>query len=434
MTTGNFPPDLGGPAVFLEELCRALHENGHEVHVIAYGTASNHRRAAECDMVRRGRNATAASDNVSGHSFPFRVSRISRSLPAPLRLALYTQKTVEAAAGKDVIMGCDYSPPAFIASLLTGIPLILRQVSDPAWEWAYRTGRTQGGPTDFHQKRDSASTARHLIHLAGMLWAKRIMTPGKYMKRLIQSWGIRPNRIVVIPNAASPPEKIPNLPSNLPEAERRKERIKRRQELDVNSFCILYAGRIVPLKRLDLVIETFRKVQERHPETTLVIVGENPEGNDLSAMPFDVDNTNSAKPPSEHVRSNNRYPHRHGQIVYTGRLERHDLFKWYQAADVLLLLSEYEGMSHVLLEAQASGLAAVVSDRCGNPEVVVHDKTGFIVPFGDTGAAANAVLKLVEDPDLQHSFSQAALKRSKLFDPKKRIAKYMDAIVKTARH
>jgi len=72
------------------------------------------------------------------------------------------------------------------------------------------------------------------------------------------------------------------------------------------------------------------------------------------------------------------------------------------AADVFALLSLHETWGVVVNEAAASGLPLVVSDRVGAAYDLVRDgQNGFIVPGGDVEAAAVALKRLADDPELR---------------------------------
>src|SRR5262249_18458612 len=66
--------------------------------------------------------------------------------------------------------------------------------------------------------------------------------------------------------------------------------------------------------------------------------------------------------------------------------------KFYAAADLLVLPSESESWGLVVNEAFACGLPAIVSDRVGcAPDMIRHDVTGRVVPFGDGQELARAI-------------------------------------------
>lgn len=74
----------------------------------------------------------------------------------------------------------------------------------------------------------------------------------------------------------------------------------------------------------------------------------------------------------------------------------------------LVLPSRVEGLSNVLLEAQAVGLPAVVSDIVGNTVVVTDGENGRVVPVGDPDALAAAMLELARSPDLRKAMGKSA--------------------------
>ena len=86
------------------------------------------------------------------------------------------------------------------------------------------------------------------------------------------------------------------------------------------------------------------------------------------------------------------------------------------AADVFVLNSEYEGLSHTLLEVSALGTPIVCSRIGGNPEVVEHERNGLLVPLRDDAALRAAIARLLGDPELARRFVAAGLERMQLFD------------------
>lgn len=88
---------------------------------------------------------------------------------------------------------------------------------------------------------------------------------------------------------------------------------------------------------------------------------------------------------------------------------RGDLADILAAADVYLAPSRREGVSYALLEAMGSGLATVVADGPGSPEVVAD--AGIVVPAGDAAALAEAIVRLSADPDLRRRLGDAARER-----------------------
>lgn len=90
---------------------------------------------------------------------------------------------------------------------------------------------------------------------------------------------------------------------------------------------------------------------------------------------------------------------------------RHDIPNVLSDVSIFVLPSITEGVSLTLLEAMASGLPVVACDVGGNPEVVVDEKTGILVPPSNPQAMANAIANLHEGRDRAIAFGIAGRKR-----------------------
>jgi glycosyltransferase involved in cell wall biosynthesis len=81
----------------------------------------------------------------------------------------------------------------------------------------------------------------------------------------------------------------------------------------------------------------------------------------------------------------------------------------YEQADIVCYPTRYpEGTPTVLIEAAATGRPAVTCDTVGAREIVLHERTGLVVPQLDVTALADALQRLVEDADLRERFRRAA--------------------------
>jgi glycosyltransferase involved in cell wall biosynthesis len=91
----------------------------------------------------------------------------------------------------------------------------------------------------------------------------------------------------------------------------------------------------------------------------------------------------------------------------TGGIREDELARRYVDADVFALLSRHEPWGVVVNEASASGLPLVLSDAVGAARDLLRDgENGFLVPVGDSGAAAQALRRLAEDPDLRRRMGE----------------------------
>lgn len=164
---------------------------------------------------------------------------------------------------------------------------------------------------------------------------------------------------------------------------------------------VVFVGRLAPEKRVDLLLEVWAKVVAAAPDATLVVIGHGGEEERLHAMaPSGVVFLGSVLDPAPVLR----------------------------AADAFVLPSIAEGLSNALLEAQCSGLAAVVTDVGAARTVVDDGVTGLVVPPDDAAGLLSALESLVGDADLRARMGAAARRRMvELFSIDATAASFLDA-------
>jgi sugar transferase (PEP-CTERM/EpsH1 system associated) len=91
--------------------------------------------------------------------------------------------------------------------------------------------------------------------------------------------------------------------------------------------------------------------------------------------------------------------------------ERADVPDIMRGLDCFVLPSRAEGISNTILEAMASGLPVVATDVGGNPELLVEEQTGELVPSGDVEAMAERIASLASDPVRSAAMGAAGRKR-----------------------
>lgn len=143
---------------------------------------------------------------------------------------------------------------------------------------------------------------------------------------------------------------------------------------------LLSVGYLVERKGHHLVIDALAKLIPTHPYARLIIVGDGEERKNLVDLSIRLGVAD--------------------RVTFAGALPNVDLFRWYSAADVMVLASSREGWANVLLEAMACGTPVVASNIWGTPEVVADNAVGRLVDNLDGGAFAAAVsLLLASRPD-----------------------------------
>lgn len=150
---------------------------------------------------------------------------------------------------------------------------------------------------------------------------------------------------------------------------------------------LLFSGRLVQLKRVDLLIEAFAAIAGARPEWDLMIVGDGVLANELRRRV------------PEALQS---------RVVWTGFLDGLEPVLAYQAADVLALTSENEAWSLVIPEAMAAGLPVISSDVPGAAYDLIEDGvSGKIFPVNDLEALQRSLLE-VTDADRLPQFKEQA--------------------------
>jgi alpha-1,3-rhamnosyl/mannosyltransferase len=100
-------------------------------------------------------------------------------------------------------------------------------------------------------------------------------------------------------------------------------------------------------------------------------------------------------------------------VRLVGFVPEHEIPLWYNAADLFVYPSEYEGFGLPALEALACGTPVVASNRSSLPEVV--GQAGVLVDPTDTGAMADGMQRVLEDERLQSHLSTAGPEQARPF-------------------
>lgn len=156
-----------------------------------------------------------------------------------------------------------------------------------------------------------------------------------------------------------------------------KVRVEIREELNINdnTLVIGHIGRFVEQKNHSFLIDIFKEVYKKNKDSVLLLAGEGPKMEEIK----------------EKVISYNLQEN----VVFLG--QRKDANRLYQAFDVFLLPSLYEGLPVVGVEAQAAGLPCLFSSDM-TKEVKIVDSTIFL-SLSDTPlyAWASSLFKLTKD-------------------------------------
>jgi glycosyltransferase involved in cell wall biosynthesis len=157
---------------------------------------------------------------------------------------------------------------------------------------------------------------------------------------------------------------------------------------------VLYAGNLVPIKGVDVLLRAVAALRQQGTECRLKIIGEGPARPDLErlARTLGVDDRVEW---SDFV-SQDRMPAEYGASTVT----------------VLPTRGQAEGLGLVLVEALLAGSAVVGTPAGGIPEVVQDGTTGLLARDGDPDDLADKIHRLLSDPGLRDRLTAAGRARA----------------------
>ena len=345
VVSGIWPPDVGGPATHAPEVADGLRARGHEVVVL-----------------------TTASARPT--PTPFELHWVSRSLPPGVRHAAVAARVAQLSRDCDVVYATSMVGRSAFA---TRAPLVVKVAGDPAFERSRRRGLYDGVLADFqHAQVGLRADALRRWRTATLRRARVLLCPSEFLRRIVVSWGIPPERVRVVPNATPP---LPELPPHVAPA----------------SPTLAFAGRLTPAKSLEVAFEA---VAAAASAPILLVVGDGELRAELEQ---------SAGP----------------QVRFLGAQPRAQVLETLAAADAALLSSSWENFPHVLVEALAVGTPVIATRVGGVPEIVEDGVNGLLVPAGDAAALAAAIDRFFRDDELRGRLRANAAPSAERFAPER---------------
>jgi L-malate glycosyltransferase len=198
---------------------------------------------------------------------------------------------------------------------------------------------------------------RSAIARGTLRWVERNAVPSAFLQGVFREHGISS-------------EVIPNI------VDVDRFSFRRRQPLAPK---ILSTRNFEELYNVSCTLRAFRLVQDRYPEATLTLVGSGSEEPRLRALADDLALRN---------------------VHFAGRVAPADIWRYYADADVYLQTPNIDNMPSSVLEAFASGCAVVSTNAGGVPAILTDDRHGLLVDAGDHAAAAERIVRLLENPGL----------------------------------
>ena len=356
IATGLYAPDIGGPATYTKFLEEELPSKGFIVEVVSFGTV--------------------------------------RRFPKIFRHGLYFLYVLIQSADVKSIYALDpvsVGLPAFIASKLLRKKFILRVAGDYAWEQYSQRSKVKGQKflalEEFQkQKFDFITELRRKVERYVARKADIIVVPSEYLKKVMLMWGVSEENIHVIYNTF-----------DAVSVSLKKE--DARGMFGLTGTILLSAGRLVPWKGFEMLIEVVVELKEKFHDIHLYIAGDGPENKKLQAVSSKIQ----------------------APVIFLGLLSHEVLSNYIRASDIFVLNTGYEGLSHQLLDVMALRTPIITTNIGGNPEVVENLKNGLLVPYNDKEATKNAIELLLRDRGLRERLMHGGVERVLFFSKEKAV-------------
>jgi len=203
-------------------------------------------------------------------------------------------------------------------------------------------------------------------------------------------------------------------------------RLKAKEEMtvfqfDVRKKYLVFAGRIVNLKRVSDIIQAFEIVSQEKEKLELLIIG---EGDETEALKRQAGMLNLKDKVHFLGYQSNPYP-------------------FIARADILLLASDREGLPNILIESMACGTPVISSDCISGPREILSPQSdlniqlkdkieiadyGILYPVGDIPLLAKAIRVMLNDDEAYEQFVQKGLARAEDFDAEAISKRYLEVL------
>jgi glycosyltransferase involved in cell wall biosynthesis len=178
-----------------------------------------------------------------------------------------------------------------------------------------------------------------------------------------------------------------------------KEKLKKKYKL--GKFNIIYVGRIWVEKSLNVVLDSFKLVQEKIPESRLIIVGDGPEKENLVHQTQELGLEK--------------------KVVFTGKIEHEKLIKSgiIKVCDIFVTASKTENQPLTVMEAMASSLPIIGVKKLGLIELIKNNENGYLARPDDPKDISKYIIKLFQDKRLREKMGKKSLNLIKKHSIKK---------------
>ena len=163
-------------------------------------------------------------------------------------------------------------------------------------------------------------------------------------------------------------------------------KVKKEFGIPLDAPVVGKVARLFPLKGHDQLMDAAPEIVKRVPNVRFFLIGDGVLLEHLQQRAKEYD-----------ILEN---------FVFAGLIDRERIPEMISAMDVVVHTSLREGLARVLPQSLAMGKPCVSFDIDGAPEVVIDDKTGYLVKAFDSKTLADRIVQLLEDPELRRGFGE----------------------------
>jgi len=207
-----------------------------------------------------------------------------------------------------------------------------------------------------------------------MKYANVVVPLSKALCQDVKGFGVRNTKIEYVQNGV-----------DLSEVEEQK--VKDNKLISVgDAKRIGFVGQMISRKNIIDILDIFETLAEKHPNITLSLLGDGESRGELE----------------EHTKSLNHK----NRIEFMGY--RDDRLELLQSFDLFVMTSTLEGIPRCLMEATAMGVPVAAYNIAGVDQLIEHEKTGLLAPFGEKDTLAAYWEELLFDEDKAKKLSDNA--------------------------
>ena len=372
IATGIFPPDIGGPATMLKDMVGSLTAKGINIKVITYADKSAHEF-----LDFEGKKVEI-----------YKVKKYSNLL---FRHICYFRRMRKLARRSDVIYVTDTYSVGYFAYIIKRVmdkKYIVRFAGDSAWETSVSNGWTKDYIIDFQKKKYDEKIEKLKKKRTKILKsANKVIAVSGFMSDLAKIIGVKDERIKIIYNSV---DFMDEVEVNQNEVEEIKIKYGNNKKILVTS-C-----RLTPWKGIDGVIKALPEIMKRVGGVNFIILGDGPELENLKKLTEEIG-----------VRDN---------VIFLGRIKHDETMKYFKAADLYILNTNYEGFSHALMDVMKNGAPIVTTNVGGNPELIKNNEEGILINYNNQEELVGASVKILNDKELSERFVSNAKNKIKKFN------------------